>query len=175
VPVQNLSHSIFPLLARIPRPDVPPGTPLEFTVGFDAKFTPDPGSGTAPMGIGLMDSRGWNQTHSGIGLDTITADSKHFDGAYQLTAQTPNVDLTARLMADGKNVSGTLQIQHLQVAAFVSGHDAAYPLVTSSASISSDGKKLYLIVFNKSANDLIPMDLRLAGFSAAKAQYWEVP
>jgi alpha-N-arabinofuranosidase len=78
-------------------------------------------------------------------------------------------------MADGKNVSGTLQIQHLQVAAFVSGHDAAYPLVTSSASISSDGKKLYLIVFNKSANDLIPMDLRLAGFSAAKAQYWEVP
>jgi alpha-N-arabinofuranosidase len=172
--LQNLTHSIFPLLARIPRPDVSPGTPLEFTMSFDAKFTPDPGGDTSPMGIGLIDSRGWNQTHSGIGLDTITTDSHHFDGTYQLTAQTPSVDLSARLMADGKNVSGTLQIQHLQVAAIVSAHDAAYPLVTSSASTSSDGKKLYLMVFNKSANDLIPMDVRLAGFSAAKAQYWEV-
>jgi alpha-N-arabinofuranosidase len=172
--LQNLSRSIYPLLARIPRPDVSPGTPLEFTLSFDAKFTPDPGNDTAPMGIGLIDSRGWNQTHSGIGLDAITTDSKHFDGTYQLTAQTPNVDLSARLMADGKHVSGTLQIHNLVVAAFVSAHDAAYPLVTSSASTSSDGKKLYLIVFNKSANDLIPMDMRLAGFSAAKAQYWEV-
>jgi len=172
--LQNLSRSIYPLLARIPRPNAPPGSPLEFMVSFDAKFTPDPGSDTASMGIGLMDSRGWNQTHSGIGLDAITTDSKHFDGTYQLTAQTPNVDLTARLMADGKNVSGTLQVHNLVVAAFVSAHDAPYPLVTSSASTSSDGKKLYVIVFNKSANDLIPMDLRLAGFSAAKAQYWEV-
>jgi alpha-N-arabinofuranosidase len=60
------------------------------------------------------------------------------------------------------------------VAAFVSAHDAAYPLITSSASASADGQKLYLMVFNKSANDLIPMDIHLMGFAAARAQYWEV-
>ena len=105
---------------------------------------------------------------------SVTTEWKHIDGTYQLTAQTPAVDLTARLMADGKNVSGTLQIHNLAVAAFVSAHDAAYPLLTSSASTSSDGRKLYLMVFNKSASDSIPTNIHLPGFSAAKAQYWEV-
>ena len=172
--LQNLSRSIYPLLARIPRPDVAAETPLEFTASFDAKFTPDPGSETPPLGIGLMDSRGWSQSHSGIGIERITSDWKHFDGTYQLTAQTPNVDLTARLMADGKNVSGTLQVHNLVVTDFVSAHDAAYPLLTSSASTSSDGKKVFLIVFNKSASNSIPTMIRLTGFPAARAQYWEV-
>jgi alpha-N-arabinofuranosidase len=172
--LQNLSRSIYPLLAKIPRPDVAPGTPVEFMVGFDAKFTPDAGSDTSPMGLGLMDSRGWSQTHSGIGLDNVGGDWKHIDGSYQLTTQTPAVDLTARLMADGKNVSGTLQLRNLQLAAFVSAHGAAYPLLTSSASTSSDGKKLYVMVFNKSASDSISTNIHLPGFAAAKAQYWEV-
>jgi alpha-N-arabinofuranosidase len=172
--LQNLSRGIYPLLAKIPRPDVAPGTPVEFTVSFDAKFTPEPGSDTSPMGIGLIDSRGWAQTHSGIGLDAITTDWKHFDGTYRLDAQTSSVDLSARLIADGKNVSGMLQVHNLVVADFVSAHDAAYPLLTTSASTSADGKKVYLIVFNKSVNDFIPTDIHLAGFSAARAQYWQV-
>jgi alpha-N-arabinofuranosidase len=172
--VQNLSRSIYPLLARIPRPDVPTGTPVEFSVSFDAKFTPDPGSDTAAMGVGLIDSRGWNQTHSGIGLDEVTSEWRHFEGTYGLTTETSAVDLSARLMAEGKNVSGSLQLHNLVVTAFVSAHDAAYPLLTSSASTSSAGDKLYLVVFNKSASDSIPADIHLPGFSATKAQYWEV-
>jgi hypothetical protein len=147
---------------------------VEFSVSFDAKFTPVPGSDTAPMGIGLMDSRGWNATHSGIGVDGVTSDWKHFDATYRLSAQTPSVDLSARLMADEKNVSGTLQVHNLVVADFVAAHDPAYPLLTSSASSSSDGTKVYLIVFNKSASDSIPTAIHLAGFSAARARYWEV-
>ena len=172
--LQHLSRSIYPLLAQIPRPDTNPATPVEFSVSFDAKFTPDPGSEAAPMGIGRMDSRGWNVTHSGSGVDDVTIDWKHLDGTYQLTPQTPNVDLTSRLIAAGKNVSGTLQVHNLVVADFVSAHDAAYPLLTSSASTSPDGRKVYLIVFNKSANDPTPTSIHLTGFSAAKAQYWEV-
>jgi alpha-L-arabinofuranosidase len=171
---QRLRRSIYPLLARIPRPDVPPGTPLEFSVSFDAQFTPDPGSDTAPTGVGLIDARGWEQTHSGIGLDAITTGWHHFEGTYGLTAETSAVDLSARLMAEGKNVSGTLQLHNVVVTAFVSAHDAAYPLLTSSASTSSDGKKLYLVVFNKSASDSIPANIHLPGFSAATVQYWEV-
>jgi alpha-L-arabinofuranosidase len=172
--LQNLNHSIFPELARIPRPSAEPGAQLEFAVSFDAKFAPDPGSATAPMGIGLIDSRGWNQTHSGVGVDGITADWKHFDATYRLTPQTQNVDLSARLMAEGKNVTGTLQVHNLVVTSYASAHDAAYPLLTSSASISSDGKEIYLIVFNKSASDPIPTTIRLTDFPTAHAQYWEV-
>lgn len=174
IDLQNLSRSIYPVLARIPRPAIDPGTPVEFSVSFDAKLTPGPGSDTAPMGIGLMDSRGWNQTHSGLGVDGITTSWKHFDSTYRLTSETPNVDVTVRLMADGKNVSGTLQVHDLKVSAFVSAHDASYPLLTSSASTSADGKKLYLIVFNKSASDPISTAVHLTDFAAAKAEYWEV-
>jgi alpha-N-arabinofuranosidase len=172
--LHNLSRSIYPLLAKLPRPDAAPAAPVEFAVSFDAKFTPDSGSDIAPTGVGLIDSRGWSQTHSGIGFDSIGTEWKHIDGAYQLTAQTSSVDLTARLMADGKKVSGTLQIHNLVVAAFVSAHDAAYPLLTSSASISADGKKLYVMVVNKSASEAISAEIRLPGFSVARAQYWEV-
>jgi alpha-N-arabinofuranosidase len=172
--LNQLNHSIYPVLAVIPRPTASLNAPVEFSVSFDAKFTPDIGSSSAPMGIGLMDSRGWNSTHSGIGVDGATTNWKHFDGTYHLDAQTPSVDLEARLMADGENVSGTLQVHNLMVAAFVSAHDAAYPLVTSSASLSSDGKTIYLIVFNKSSSDAIPTDIHLTGFSARTARYWEV-
>jgi alpha-N-arabinofuranosidase len=174
VRLQNLNRSIYPTLARIPRPDPGPGGQVEFSVSFDARFTPDPGSATAPMGIGLMDSRGWNQTHSGIGVDAIGGDWKHFDSTYRLNPETTNVDVSARLMADGKNVSGTLEVHNLGVTGFASPHDAAYPLLTGSASTSSDGKTIYLIVINKSASDSIPTIIHLAGFSAAQARYWEV-
>jgi alpha-N-arabinofuranosidase len=172
--LQNLNRSIYPTLARIPRPNGGTAAQVEFTVSFDARFTPDAGSATAPMGIGLMDSRGWSQSHSGIGVDAITADWKHLDATYQLEPLTTNVDVSARLMAEGKNVSGTLQVRNLTVTAFASPHDAAYPLLTSSASISSDGKTVYLIVINKSASDSIAATLHLNGFSAAQARYWEV-
>jgi alpha-N-arabinofuranosidase len=174
VRLQNLNRSIYPTLARIPRPDIGPGGQVEFSLSFDAKFTPAPGSATAPVGIGLMDSRGWNQTHSGIGIDAITTDWKHFEATYRPDPQTTNVDVSARLIEEGKNVSGTLQVHNLAVTGFASPHDAAYPLLTSSASVSSDGKTIYLIVINKSASDSIPATIHLTGFSAAQARYWEV-
>jgi alpha-N-arabinofuranosidase len=172
--LDHLNHSIYPVLARFPRPSIDPGVPVEFTVSFDTRLTPDAGSDSAPMGIGLMDSRGWNQTHSGIGLDGITTEWKHFDGTYRLDLQTPGVDLTARIMAEGKNVTGTLDVRNLAVSDFVAAHSAAYPVLTGSASLSADGARLYLIVINKSATDSVAASLHLKGFSAAHAQYWEV-
>jgi alpha-N-arabinofuranosidase len=174
VHLQNLNRSIYPVLARIPRPNNVSNSPVEFSVSFDARFTPAPGSAAAPMGIGLMDSRGWDATHSGVGLDDITSAWEHFDGTYRLEAQTPGVDLTARLMAGGKNTSGTLEVHNLTVTEFVSPHDAAYPLLTSAASTSVDGKRVYLVVLNKSVTSSMPAAIHLRGFAAAGAQYWQI-
>ena len=84
------------------------------------------------------------------------------------------MDLTARLMADGKNVFGTLKVNNMMVADFVSAHGAAYPVLTSTASTSADGREIYLIVFNKSASDSTTAAIHLTSFSAARTQYWEV-
>ena len=174
VHLQNLDHTSYQLLATIPRPATDAGIPVEFGVSFDAQFTADPGSQMSPMGIGLIDSRGWSQTHSGIGLDSITSELKHFDSTYRLTPQTNSVDLSARLLANGTNVSGTLQIHNLKIVEFTSGHDVAYPVLTSSASVSADGKTAYLIVFNKSLTDAIDTTINLPDFVTTKARYWEV-
>jgi len=175
VRLNGLGRSIYPLLARIPRPVTDdPAASVELAISFDAKFTPDRGSRAAPMGIGLIDSRGWNQTRSGIGLDSITTESKHFGGTYRLAPQTSSVDLSIRLMANGANVSGLLEIHNLQVTAYKSGHDVAYPLLTGTASTSSDDKTMYLLVINKSPNVSINTTIRLADFSAARATLWEV-
>ncbi len=172
--MQGLGRSIFPTLAHLERPAGTEGAPVQFNVSFDAQFTPDPGSDVCPLGIGLIDSRGWDATHSGIGLDDIGTAWKHLEGTYNLDAQTTAADLSARLMANSKNVSGTLQIKNLQVTAYNMGHDSAYPLLTAAASTSADGQHAFLIVFNKSASDAISADVRLPGFPSSGAHFWEV-
>ncbi len=172
--LHNLNSSSYPNLAKLSRPSAPQGAVVQFSLNFDARFTPDPGSETAKMGIGLVDSRGWNQTHSGIGIDTIGPAWTHLSGDYNLDAGTPSVNLIARLLGAGQNVSGTLEVRNLSVVSYQAARYAAYSLLTSSASISGNGKTLYLIVFNKSTTDSIAANIQLAGFSAAKARYWEV-
>lgn len=173
--MDHLNRTIYPLLARIPRPAAAPADGIEFEVSFDAKFTPDPGSQTPGVGLGLIDSRGWSQSgHSGIAIDDISTNWTHLDRTYRLTPQTPAVDLSARLLADGMNASGTLEIHNLTITEFAAGHDAAYPLLTSAASISGDGTKAYLIVLNKSETDSISTTIHLEHFAAAEARYWEV-
>lgn len=174
IDVENLSGSIHPVLARIPRPSTNPGIPVEISLSVDARFIPDAGSDPITMGIGLRDSRDANADRSGAELDANTGTWRHFNVTYRLGAQTPSVDLIARLSTDGRKISGTLQLHNLIVVDFASAHDSAYPLLTSSASLSSEGHSLYLIVLNKSDSDSIPTTIRLRGFSADEARYWQV-
>ncbi len=172
--LKNLHRALYPLLARIPRPVSSDHAPVELAVEFDARFVPGQGSDSAPMGLGLMDSRGWAATHSGIGIDDIASEWKHFTGSYTPTNETPSVDVTARLMPDRKAISGTLEIRDLTLAAFVSARTPAYSLLTAAASVSPDRKEIYLIVFNKSSTDDIASSIRVANASATRARYWEV-
>jgi alpha-L-arabinofuranosidase len=164
----------YPLLARIPVPNHDPGNPIEFEVNFDASFVPNRGTDTPQLGIGLGDSAGWNSTHSGIGLDGIQTDTRHFEGTYRPLSSTQSIDLTARIQTQAKNVDGALRISNLSIVAYSSGHHPAYALLTSTASISNDGSTLYLVVFNKSADSAIPGNIHIQGFSAQKAAFWEV-
>ncbi len=174
ISVHNLNRSAYPTLAHFARPHVQGGTPVEFAIEFDARFTPSDGSAAGPLGVGLLDSRGWNQTHSGVAVDGVTTDWKHFQSTYQLAADTSNVDLTVRLQGDNKPLSGTLQVRNLKIAAYVSAHYPAYSLLTASASLSADRKTLYLMVFNKSEADSIAASISVEGFRASKALLWEV-
>ncbi len=173
--LKSFARSAYPRLALLPRPSgARLGEAVAFTADFEARFTPDSGSDVSPIGIGLMDARGWAATHSGSGIDGVSAEWKHFTGTYSLTPQTSAVEVTARLMAGSKPISGLLEVRGLVIRAAVPSRDAAYPLLTAAASLSTDKQHVYLIVINKSAADAIPSVIRLAGFSASAGRYWEV-
>ena len=71
-------------------------------------------------------------------------------------------------------VSGQLEIRNLQLECYTEPVLPAYPLVTSSASLSADGKTLYLIVFNKGESGSIHTKIATAGFAPAAAKLWQV-
>ena len=50
----------------------------------------------------------------------------------------------------------------------------AYALVTASASKSADGKTLYLVAFNKSTRQDIPVEIRVPGVPLLEAKRWAV-
>ena len=70
--------------------------------------------------------------------------------------------------------SGRLEIKNLKIEEYAAPVLPAYPLVTSSASLSADGKTLYLIVFNKARSGTIRTDIATNGFAPASAKLWQV-
>ena len=172
--VERLSGSLYPKLASLQRPNSGQGD-VEFRLEFDARFVPEQGSAPGLVGLGMIDGRGWDNTHSGVAEDGIGAEWEHFIKSYRLLPDAKSVDVTARLLGDNSPFSGTLEVRNLKVEAFVSEHYPAYSLLTAAASLSQDGRKLYLIVFNKSESSAIQTDIAIKGFDSVKeAHYWEV-
>ncbi|HEY8966602.1 MAG TPA: hypothetical protein VIM58_09170, partial [Candidatus Methylacidiphilales bacterium] len=170
----GISGKLYPRLARFPRSaDFPPGA-FALDVSCEARFVPDAGSAVAPLGLGLGDSRGWEKTRSAVALHGITTEWKPFSILYQAPADATAVDLVARLETGKTVVSGRLEVRRLRIEARTGERFPDYPLLTASASLSADGKTLYLVVFNKSDKRDIPATVRLSGFRAASAKVWEV-
>lgn len=172
VHVQDLTRATEVPLAHIPRPPADPATPVEVSLIADARFVPDPGSYSGPIAIGFSSPLDPNAARTATVADAAVW--KQLKLTCRLDAKTTNVDLIARLGQSGANVSGTLELRNLLVVGFISAHAAAYPLLTSSASLSSDRGRLYLMVLNKSDSGSIPATIQLRHFVPSAARYWEV-
>jgi alpha-N-arabinofuranosidase len=162
----------YPTLALIPKPDA--AGSCNYSVSFEARFAPDPGSDVVPMAFGVGDSRGWAATRSMIEIKGIGTDWKGFQEEYKGLPDTMKILLQARLDFGSAKVSGRLEVRNLKIEAFSSPRFPAYAILTSCASLSDDGKTLHLIVFNKSSSQDISTHLHLAGFHATSARVWEV-
>ena len=71
-------------------------------------------------------------------------------------------------------LSGKLEFRNLEITVRPAGHFPAYPGVSSYATKSKDGKKLYVIVFNRSYDQTIPVKIKLDHFKAAKVTVEEL-
>ncbi len=152
------------------------GKPMLLELSFEARFTPAPGcDSAATMGLGLVDRRGWNATKSGIpvrGAEGST-DWKPHSGVMTTRGDCPGLFLVARLEMVDKPVSGVLEFRNIQLRPYHAGSWPAYPGAEALAMHSADGKRLTLLVFNKSSKDSLPARIRLEHFEAKTGAFSE--
>jgi alpha-N-arabinofuranosidase len=175
IELNGFTGNLYPQLFSVKRPDVATGQTHEYHLTFEAQFFPAPGSGTTRLGLGLGDSRGWQATHSAVALTKVLDPGWHrFHGVLKPLEDCPGVQVLARLEAGTDTVSGRLEIRNVQLDVVSPEVFPAYNVLTSTATLSKDGRKLALFVFNKSDANDIPVEVRPKDFPATRARYWEV-
>jgi len=166
--LEGLTGETFPLLAEV---KAPPGH--AYRVSFEARSS---GSlGAANLGLGFVDRRGWEATHSGSaveGAERVTVWTR-FAGTFQALPDCPGAYLVWRLRAGRSPASGTVEVRYLAVEAVRSEAWPAYPALTAAASLAADGKTLFVIVFNRH-REAVPARIPIRGFPAGLARRWTV-
>ncbi len=149
-----------------------PAVPATYRLTFQARATGDLVGGS--FGLVLADLRGWDTTHSAaaaIGLESA-ADWRSFSVDFGTLPDCTAMALIWRVVPGQEPLTGSIAVRNLRVEP-VPGF-GAYAALTASASLSADGRTLYLIVFNKHSTDAITARVSLAGFEASSARAWTV-
>jgi alpha-N-arabinofuranosidase len=157
----------YPGIAVI-RP-VSPGT---YRVSFEARASGDLTGGS--FGLALADLRGWEVTRSAAvagGVESAT-DWQAFSVDYSPPTDCAGMALMWRVVPGKAPLTGSISVRKLRITP-VPGVPA-YAALTAAASLSADGRTLYLIVFNKHHAQDLPVRVSLAGFPAASGKVWTV-
>lgn len=169
------SGNVYPAIGNLSAPAETKGQGCSYLLEYEGKYTPDEGTQTARMGLGIVDARGWDVTHSGTAVDgMIGPEWKKYRKWFHASPDAPGVSISLRLEPEEQKLSGVLEIRNLNIEAHSKTQFPAYDLITASASISEDRSKLYLVVFNKSADRPIEATIQLRDFVPAGAKAWEV-
>jgi alpha-N-arabinofuranosidase len=83
-----------------------------------------------------------------------------------------SVDLVFRAPNIASPLSGTLEIRNYKIEEWSPASSPAYKAITANSTLSKDGKKLHLIVFNKSFDKAFDCAIDLKGFAAKTAKSW---
>lgn len=173
--LDHFTGQAYPEFIIIPNKQIPktyqPSRPgLMYRATFDAKWTPQENSAPITLGLGMMDLRGWTKSGSAVGIDLLQNASQwtrmHLD--YMPRPDTPGIVVLLRLIGGSDPTSGKLQIRNLKIEPWQDETFPEYPLITSTSSLSKDGKTLYVMVINKSADKDLSTHITLENFKASK-------
>lgn len=152
---------------------------VQYHITFEARYLNDDRTGSVGnLSLGIIDARGWWKTHSATTIAISGSRGlehwQKFAGWYYPLPDTKQITLVARLLDSIDSSTGILQIRNIRVVPFRSEVYPAYQALTTSASLSTDGKTLYVIVFNKSLDKSLPVELILNGFHVKNGHYWQL-
>lgn len=158
-------------------PSLSPPTPgLIYKVRFDAKWTPDEGSSSPNMGLGIMDHRGYTKSGSAIAIRGIEGalEWTSFEANYQPLFDTRGIVILSRVEGGTVPVNGTLEIRNLTVEAWQSELFPERPLLSAYTTRSIEGDKLYMMVFNMSLDQPLSTQVSVDGFRIKNVTYTEL-
>ncbi|RRJ97780.1 alpha-L-arabinofuranosidase [Opitutaceae bacterium TAV4] len=164
-------------LANLPDELRPPSPGLLYKIAFEARWRPDATTLSSPnLGLGLMDSRGWNASGSGIAIRGLQAarDWTSFGGTYQPLPDTTAIVILARVEGTTTPLHGTLEIRNLTATPWRAATIPARPALTAYATRSADNSKIHLTVFNLTLDRDLPATLTWQNFAAATATHTEL-
>ncbi len=145
-----------------------------YRVSFQARSTA--GLGKATLGLSVIDSRGWEPYHSGMAVEGVeqTREWRRFEGVFSSLDDSPGALLAWRILPHGVPVSGRFEIRRLKVTAGPPPSFPAYKAVTACSSLSSDGKRLYVMLFNKHHDRSVTVTVKVSGFAGTTTRRWTV-
>lgn len=165
-------RNAYPEFAELPRPAfIPAGEAYRYQISFEARYTPDQPDHipAGALGLGLVDSRGWEKTASAVSISGIQTarEWKQFSGEFQVLPDTPGSKLLLRAEEVSAPLYGTLEIRNLQFNLETQPIFPAYRGITALASRNGSGTLLYLIVFNKNPKEPVQIQIELENFQAS--------
>ncbi|MDR3688061.1 MAG: alpha-L-arabinofuranosidase C-terminal domain-containing protein [Fimbriimonas sp.] len=115
----------------------------------------------------IGDSRGWVVTHSASITPYIVGTSgwKKVEVDYTTLPDTTKVQIVARRLGGTGPVSGVAWYKNLSLTRIIPKSRPAVPVLSVTASMSSNRDSLYLVVTNKDLHREIPVKLTIKGFS----------
>ena len=173
--LKAVASNQYPLFATIPVPPAMRGRGEAFEMSYDIRVTRT-GAGQGSVSLGLADGRGWEATHSAakIGGAPVDGSWHHYAGEYDSRPDATSVSALIRVEDPSPVINARVEIKNMSVSASAGEVFPAYALVTTSASRSVDGKTIYVLAFNKSSQQDIPVEIRVQGAKILGARRWAV-
>jgi alpha-N-arabinofuranosidase len=129
---------------------------------------------TAKLGIGVVDARGWSTVPWGVGIDSIRVTREWERHAAELLVldDSPGVSLTWRVISEEVAVTGRVDLRDLR--AIEVKDDPPFDALTACASLSADGRTVYVVVINKHHAEDVAARVTVGGRRLAGCRVWEV-
>jgi alpha-N-arabinofuranosidase len=143
------------------------------SLSFEARFIGE-AKGEDSFGLSLVDARGWSATRSAIWAQGVEKAGawRMFRGTFQTQPNCSGATLGWNLTSKPLPSTGRIEIRDLRVTLLKDF--GPYKALTGCASLSADGKMLYLIAFNKHHAQDISASIQIAGAGTVTGRYWTV-
>lgn len=158
-------------------PNTIKGSELYYRVNFESRFVPEAETHEptpANLGLSLLDARGWAATESAVAADGLGMDKvwKAHSMDFGVRKDCSAVNVVFRAPNVARPTNGILEVRKFKIETWSPAIEPAYPGLTATSSLSTDGKTLHLIVFNKSFDTEIETVVTLKGFVPKSATAW---